>query len=447
MTRDHTSRWAGLLVTGALLAGTAAASLAVGTTLRRARGAGSQHEIDEPEEAETASVRPVGLVGTATFVITWGGFAAATLRALYGIISHPGEDIRAHAVISTVWHSQRPLDGNAILTAAGTYLGVAAALFLATAFGSSSEDRVPLLIQDRLIATQRLASAVAIFGVITFWALIPDAVQSKQPVAMVVLCLAVVAISGVIGAINGPRATEHERRASAAEARLALIRHTVATLRNDGVRLPERSSRVGTRLLAGLRMPVAEADVFVRMLVAVRWRWIAVISGAILADGVALAMIADPAVGISVAAVGLATQFVAILYAISSAYTPRADARAGRWYPAPVGVIGGTTSVLIVMLAHVSVMTPATTTMTVFVMLIVSAVIQIVIVWLTFLIITRDRGWILGGLMILEQRVRGDLQRSLVLAEQARITREELAEASGRVEVRARANASGAPPT
>lgn len=94
------------------------------------------------------SHRPPGLFLRSAYVFMCGGVLAVGIRVFYGMVSNVSDGPDWHPAVRTIWHSEHRIGAGAIMALAGVYLGLAAALFLATAFRASdpscsSRDRGP----------------------------------------------------------------------------------------------------------------------------------------------------------------------------------------------------------------------------------------------------------------------------------------------------------------
>lgn len=366
------------------------------------------------------SHRPPGLFLRSAYVFVCGGVLAVGIRVFYGMVSNVSDGPDWHPAVRTIWHSEHRLGAGAIMALAGVYLGLAAALFLATAF-RASDPRAPAVIEDRMIATQQFASAVAAVGLICFWVIMPDAVASSTPVATVAFCLFTAAVSAVMAVINGPTAIEHERWATSAAERLTQVKQLIAAFRGEGVRLPSGTYPPLRRAVSRLFVTDVDADIYARMIGSVRW--VRLLMPTVL--GVAVAIIAwafnNVAVGLYVGAAAMTAQAIALVMALSGAQTlkiveARDGSRRARVVLAPILVCGPG---LLAMLLQVNAVNHVTT-MTGLVVVGASMLVPFGLTWWSFRIITRNPTWILGGLMLLEGHAGRERVRNAQLAVHSR---------------------------
>lgn len=362
----------------------------------------------------TSSASQFGIASGATVVFLYGAVVAAAIRAMYAQFHHLDSEIFGRPVLRSVWHTAHPLDVEGIVALAALHLGVAAALFIATALGAS--DRLPPALEDRMIATHWLASGVGLLGVVGFFLLIPDAIQSDAPPAMLAVCVATAVISAVMTAINGPRATELERWASAEEAKIEQVRATISRLQLNGIRLSPRRGRFLHRVLVWMRTPDEDADTHVRMLESINWLAVTVPVAAGVLGSVAVGFISDRAIGLLILTFFLIAQAFAVGITVSTANTTLVHERRGRWYPVGVSFFCILMPDILVLTGNLAAVDLATTWLDVWIIVGVT-IIELALVWWVYRRIAYSPIWILGALMIVEQRAVRAEERNLARAE------------------------------
>lgn len=341
---------------------------------------------------------------------------AAVMRGIYGMFSHVERAPNWQPGLHAVWHGSSGLGTNEIMSLAAIHLGFAATLFLATAF-SPADRQTPALIEERIVATKLLASAEAGLGMLAFLLILPDAARSSAPAPMIVLCLGTAGISAVLAAINGPRAIEHERWASAAEAKRQLITQTIEGLRKEGALLPHRTCPQFLRSLSS-RLPKTSVGtaIHLRMILAVHWQNLLAPLMVLIGITAAIGILTNPAIGAFSATAAVLTVVIAVATTLTTANSPRVDGSHPRWYPPGLVAMCLLMPSVIALTFNMAAATAFATTIADMVILGFATFAEIGLAWWSFRIIALDPRWILGGLMILEDRAVRDEQRHLTLA-------------------------------
>lgn len=409
-------------IAGAVLAVVTAGAAATWTTRRLSRRTDAADSPDPagqiPKDPVSVGVESVDLrrapVGDVVRILLACVVAAAGLRFLYQLSwnPHPFEFTHSSSLLDAAqasWNPVSPISPATIMALAGIQLSTTSALFIATAFTAAIGAEPPLM-EARRVATQRLALAVAIVGGTAFLLLIPDAAASNAPLAMVCLCLFAVGVNVVMAAINGPRATDHERWAASA---VTTLTHIEAQIERVRANIPPTRSMGGHESSSSRpETPCTSSDLqmLMKMVKVIRWPAIALTFIPLAAVSVSLWYIWGAPAGLAFMVGNVLAHLFTVLTIIATMGTPRLTH--GDRRPALTRLLKSADTAMymlfpiaLVLIVSLTIATKATTVAELSSVLI-GGVLELIAISAVFRIITRDPLWKLGGLQRLKRQIQ-----------------------------------------
>ncbi|MBC7278311.1 hypothetical protein [Nocardioides sp.] len=412
-------------VAGVVLTAVVAGAAATWTTLRVRREVNApevpapaeRHHAEQPSVSAATGHQLRPPISDVLRILLGCAVSAAGIRFLYEMWWSPGPlgFTSSHSLLDIArasWTPSSPVNTSTIMTLVGIQLGTASALFIATAFAATTNAEPPLM-EVRRVATQRLALAVAVTGGTAFLLLIPDAVASKAPVAMVCLCLFTVGVNVAMAAINGPRATDHERWATDAATTLTLITADIQGIEPGSTDKPSAGlagrQPQGSVGLSTTRSP-SDLQLLMRMIRGIRWPAIMLTFVLLGVISAALGYGVNVVAGVVFMAVNTLAHLLTVMTTVITLSTPRRpriDQRSATRFLLQATDVAVCLSIPVVLVLTVFfvVAAEATTNLEVIYALAGSAL-ELTLIVMVFLVITRNPSWKLGGLQRLERQVR-----------------------------------------